>query len=225
MAHQSSNSNSNTVKRLPVFCFINEEMWDIEYSANHVMKPFRLKMQYDLARATHIDSVLVFVDARSATDDELREYHSPELERFLKNEPIMVKEFDNININDDGKDDNINDDSSNNNNQNNNNNSSSSNDNSNNNNNSENKNTESEDELIFKSDNPRFLNMHTLALDAAGGSLEAVKMLKDNKCNIAINFGGGLHHCAKDLPAGFCVVNDIVLAILSLKKLSFDLQV
>ena len=38
------------------------------------------------------------------------------------------------------------------------------------------------------------------------------------KTDIAINWAGGLHHARKDEAAGFCYVNDIVLAILELLK-------
>ena len=227
-AQQSSNSNSNSnvAKRLPVFCLINEDMWGLEYSPTHLMKPFRLRMQYDLANATHINSSLILVDARSATNDDLLVYHSPKLTKFLTNGPIRMKSFDD---NIDKKENN--DDSSNNNNNNNNNssNSGNSNDNSNDNSNgnssndnsnSENKNIKDDEDDKFKRDYPRCYAMNSFALMSAGASLEAVQLLKDDKCNIAINFGGGLHHCGIDLPSGFCFVNDIVLAILSLRKLS-----
>lgn len=45
----------------------------------------------------------------------------------------------------------------------------------------------------------------------------AVKLNKQ-ATDIAINWGGGLHHAKKSEASGFCYVNDIVLAILELLK-------
>ncbi|RZB41645.1 histone deacetylase 8-like, partial [Asbolus verrucosus] len=47
----------------------------------------------------------------------------------------------------------------------------------------------------------------------AGGSLTAAKLLAKGKCQVAINWFGGWHHAQRDSAAGFCYVNDIVLAI------------
>jgi acetoin utilization deacetylase AcuC-like enzyme len=40
------------------------------------------------------------------------------------------------------------------------------------------------------------------------------------QCDIAINWSGGLHHAKKFEASGFCYVNDIVIAILELLKVS-----
>lgn len=50
----------------------------------------------------------------------------------------------------------------------------------------------------------------------SGASLEATSALMTDRSNIAINWSGGLHHAHKHIAAGFCFVNDIVLAILQL---------
>jgi acetoin utilization deacetylase AcuC-like enzyme len=42
--------------------------------------------------------------------------------------------------------------------------------------------------------------------------------LNQNKCDIAVNWSGGLHHAKFAEASGFCYVNDIVLAILELLK-------
>eukprot|EP01083_Nonionella_stella_P068783 182878_1 len=49
----------------------------------------------------------------------------------------------------------------------------------------------------------------------AGASITAVECLKSGS-QIAINWGGGRHHAKRAEASGFCFVNDIVLAILSL---------
>ncbi|KAJ3658656.1 hypothetical protein Zmor_010382 [Zophobas morio] len=52
----------------------------------------------------------------------------------------------------------------------------------------------------------------------AGGSLTAAKILARGKCHVAINWFGGWHHAQRDSAAGFCYVNDIVLAIQKLTE-------
>lgn len=42
--------------------------------------------------------------------------------------------------------------------------------------------------------------------------------LNRGESDIAINWGGGLHHAKKSEASGFCYVNDIVLAILELLR-------
>ncbi|KAK1829950.1 hypothetical protein QBC39DRAFT_392242 [Podospora conica] len=53
---------------------------------------------------------------------------------------------------------------------------------------------------------------------SAGGSMEGAARLNREKCDIAINWAGGLHHAKKSEASGFCYVNDIVLAILELLR-------
>jgi histone deacetylase 1/2 len=47
----------------------------------------------------------------------------------------------------------------------------------------------------------------------AGASIEGAKKLNHGLVDIAINWGGGLHHAKKNGASGFCYVNDLVLAI------------
>jgi histone deacetylase HOS2 len=46
-----------------------------------------------------------------------------------------------------------------------------------------------------------------------GASLDGARNLLSNQSDIAINWSGGLHHAHKGYAAGFCYINDIVLAI------------
>ena len=50
----------------------------------------------------------------------------------------------------------------------------------------------------------------------AGASLDAAHLLSSNQVDIAINWAGGFHHAKRDNAAGFCYVNDCVLAIVQL---------
>jgi histone deacetylase HOS2 len=47
----------------------------------------------------------------------------------------------------------------------------------------------------------------------SGATLDATRNLISNQSDIAINWSGGLHHAHKGMGAGFCYINDIVLAI------------
>ncbi|KAG7856600.1 hypothetical protein KL919_004130 [Ogataea angusta] len=53
---------------------------------------------------------------------------------------------------------------------------------------------------------------------SGGGSMEGAARLNRGKCDIAINYAGGLHHAKKSEASGFCYVNDIVLGIIELLR-------
>jgi histone deacetylase 1/2 len=42
---------------------------------------------------------------------------------------------------------------------------------------------------------------------SAGGSMEGAARLNRGKCDIAVNWAGGLHHAKKSEASGFCYVN------------------
>jgi hypothetical protein len=44
---------------------------------------------------------------------------------------------------------------------------------------------------------------------SAGGSMEGAARLNRQKCDIAINWAGGLHHAKKSEASGFCYVNGL----------------
>ncbi|KAI6812582.1 histone deacetylase, partial [Hortaea werneckii] len=53
---------------------------------------------------------------------------------------------------------------------------------------------------------------------SAGGSMEGAARLNRGKCDVAVNWAGGLHHAKKSEASGFCYINDIVLGILELLR-------
>ncbi|KAL0208796.1 hypothetical protein P9112_011383 [Eukaryota sp. TZLM1-RC] len=67
-------------------------------------------------------------------------------------------------------------------------------------------------------DCPIFDGMYELCQISSGGSIAAAQRINHGKCDIAINWAGGLHHAKKSEASGFCYVNDIVLGILELLK-------
>jgi histone deacetylase 8 len=75
------------------------------------------------------------------------------------------------------------------------------------------------------------LERHGLAFDAAlfpgvwkhatriaGGSLRAAELLQSGECDVALHWQGGRHHATADRAAGFCYLNDVVLAALRLLR-------
>lgn len=62
-------------------------------------------------------------------------------------------------------------------------------------------------------DDPAFAGMHEAAARLAGGSLLAASAILDGTALHAVNFGGGLHHAARERASGFCIYNDSALAI------------
>ena len=49
---------------------------------------------------------------------------------------------------------------------------------------------------------------------SAGGSMEGAARLNRQKCDVAVNWAGGLHHAKKSEASGFCYINGIVLTFI-----------
>ncbi|KAK4300799.1 hypothetical protein Pmani_027023 [Petrolisthes manimaculis] len=80
---------------------------------------------------------------------------------------------------------------------------------------------EEEEEYGLGYDCPVLPDLWGLVCQLAGGTLTAVDQLINGKAKVAINWCGGWHHAQRDSAAGFCYVNDIVLAIRVLQS-KFD---
>ncbi|MBT3200077.1 MAG: acetoin utilization protein AcuC [Phycisphaerales bacterium] len=65
-------------------------------------------------------------------------------------------------------------------------------------------------------DTPVFLGMYEYAALAAGASLKGAEMILSGDVDIAFNPSGGYHHAHSTHAAGFCYINDVVLACLAL---------
>ena len=65
-------------------------------------------------------------------------------------------------------------------------------------------------------DNPVFNGLWEWSLLTTGASLMCARLLADRKVEIAYNMAGGLHHAMASRAAGFCYINDIVVAIKAL---------
>lgn len=68
-------------------------------------------------------------------------------------------------------------------------------------------------------DCPRFQGLEDYVKHVAGASITAAELLASDEADIAICWDGGRHHAHKARAAGFCYVNDVVLAIMELKRL------
>ncbi|WP_425279260.1 acetoin utilization protein AcuC [Arthrobacter nanjingensis] len=62
-------------------------------------------------------------------------------------------------------------------------------------------------------DDPAFAGMHEAAARLAGASLLAADRILSGDAVHAVNFGGGMHHAARDKASGFSIYNDAALAI------------
>jgi acetoin utilization protein AcuC len=65
-------------------------------------------------------------------------------------------------------------------------------------------------------DNPAFPGMFEASALIAGGSERAAQEVWSGRASHAINIAGGLHHAMYASAAGFCILNDVVLAIRTL---------
>jgi acetoin utilization protein AcuC len=65
-------------------------------------------------------------------------------------------------------------------------------------------------------DNPVFAGMYDASALIAGGSRMAALEVWQGRAQHAVNIAGGLHHAMRNSAAGFCVLNDVVLAIRTL---------
>lgn len=68
---------------------------------------------------------------------------------------------------------------------------------------------------IGTSDVPAFHGMHEAAALVAGGSIGAVELILAGEAKHAFSPAGGLHHAMPTRASGFCVYNDVALAVAS----------
>ncbi|MEU7629270.1 acetoin utilization protein AcuC [Nocardia sp. NPDC049220] len=75
---------------------------------------------------------------------------------------------------------------------------------------------------LGSSDNPVFPRMHQAASTIVGGTLAAAREIAEGRAKRAVSIGGGMHHAMADSAAGFCVYNDLAIAISWLLDHGFD---
>ncbi len=75
-------------------------------------------------------------------------------------------------------------------------------------------------------DNPIFKGMYEASALICGASIKAAETVwNKEEFKIAFNPAGGLHHAMKDKASGFCIFNDIGVAINHLKTLKKDIRI
>ncbi len=62
-------------------------------------------------------------------------------------------------------------------------------------------------------DDPPFAGMHDAAAMVAGGSIRAIEAILRGEVDHAFHPGGGLHHAMPGRASGFCIYDDVALAI------------
>jgi acetoin utilization protein AcuC len=62
-------------------------------------------------------------------------------------------------------------------------------------------------------DNPTFAGMHHASAHIVGASVEAARRVWEGEALHAANITGGLHHAMPDRASGFCIYNDVAVAI------------
>ena len=67
-------------------------------------------------------------------------------------------------------------------------------------------------------DTPVFQGMHEATALIAGGTLLAAELVMSGQYRHAMNMAGGLHHAHRAKASGFCVYNDIAVAIAHVKE-------
>ncbi|MDT4914236.1 MAG: acetoin utilization protein AcuC [Pseudonocardiales bacterium] len=65
-------------------------------------------------------------------------------------------------------------------------------------------------------DDPVFPGMYEASALVAGGSAQAALRMWNGEVDHAVNIAGGLHHAMPGYASGFCIFNDVVLAIRTL---------
>ena len=75
---------------------------------------------------------------------------------------------------------------------------------------------------IGTGDVPRFDHMHEASLRVCSATMTAVLAVADGESIHALNIAGGLHHAMPDHASGFCVYNDVAVAIAELLELGYE---
>ena len=67
-------------------------------------------------------------------------------------------------------------------------------------------------------DCPVFKGMYDCAVLSCGGTLTAAKLILSGATDVAFNPSGGFHHAGPECAAGFCYINDVALACMTLAE-------
>jgi acetoin utilization protein AcuC len=71
---------------------------------------------------------------------------------------------------------------------------------------------------IGQEDTPLFFGMYEYALLATGATLTGARLILSGQADVAFNPSGGYHHAFPEKAAGFCYINDNVIASMALTE-------
>lgn len=71
-------------------------------------------------------------------------------------------------------------------------------------------------------DVPVFRGMHDATRWVVGGTLTAARLISSDQVRRALHLAGGLHHAHRNYASGFCVYNDVAVAIRHLLKAGYE---
>ncbi len=72
------------------------------------------------------------------------------------------------------------------------------------------------------SDVPVFRGMHDATRWVVGGTLSAARLISSGQTHRALHLAGGLHHAHRNFASGFCVYNDVAVAIGHLLQAGYE---
>ena len=156
----------NEVKIQKAVFIYSEEMMKYQFSEDHPFNPLRIKLTYDLLKASKAIDDAQIVAPRPATDKDLFLAHSKEYIDFIKS-------INNGNIDEDSL----------------------------------------LDHGLADDDMPIFESMHQASSLVVGATLQAADRVMEGNALHALNLSGGLHHAFYGKASGFCIYNDIAVAI------------
>ncbi|KAK8125338.1 Histone deacetylase phd1 [Apiospora kogelbergensis] len=154
----------------------NPNMERHHFGQTHPMKPWRLTLTKSLVTSYGMNFAMDNYTARTATYEELTNFHTKDYVDFLATVAPQPTPLDVDNMHPDLKFN------------------------------------------LGGSDCPLFEGLYDYCSMSAGSSLDAARKICSKQADIAIAWGGGLHHAKKSEASGFCYINDIVLAILQLLR-------
>jgi acetoin utilization protein AcuC len=71
---------------------------------------------------------------------------------------------------------------------------------------------------LVPTDNPVFADMHDASALVVGGSLVALEAVLAGQLAHAFNLAGGLHHAMPERASGFCIYNDVAVAMATARE-------
>ncbi len=144
----------------------SEEMMKYKFAEDHPFNPIRIKLTYDLLKASEAIDDTQLRKPKPATEKDLLLAHSKEYIEFI--ESVNDGNIDEDSLLDHG---------------------------------------------LADDDMPVFESMHQASSLAVGATLQAANKVMQGHASHALNLSGGLHHAFYGKASGFCIYNDIAVAI------------